>query len=201
MTEEEIRAACDEAHAQGVHVAAHTYGPPGVASSVRNGVDCIEHGHWIDDATIELMVKYGTTFVPTLTVNDVHAAMAIDNPAIAEKYKRWHRESSRAKWDTLARVRKAGIRVCAGTDSGFQLAHGEWNAHELVLLVKGGFTPMEAIIAATANSADLMEIEAGRLAPGRYADLLLVDGNPLDDIAILKDRNRLRVIKGGIAVH
>lgn len=200
MTEEEIAAACDEAHAQGVHVAAHTYGPPGVAASVRNGVDCIEHGHWIDEPTIELMVKAGTTLVPTLTVNDIHAGMALQNPNLAEKYKRWHRRSSEDKWATLERVRKAGIRVCTGTDSGFQLAHGQWHAHELVLLVKGGFTPMEAITAATANSADLLGIEAGRLAPGKLADLVIVDGDPLADIAILADAERLTVIKGGRVV-
>jgi imidazolonepropionase-like amidohydrolase len=201
MTDEEIRAACDEAHAQGVHVAAHTYGPDGVAASVRNGVDTIEHGHWIDEPTIELMVKHNTTFVPTLTINDVHASYAVDNPDLAEKYKRWHRESSAAKWKTLELVRKAGIRVCTGTDSGFQLENGKWGAYELILMVKGGFTPMEAIIAATSASADMMEIEAGRLEAGKYADLVLVDGNPLEDISILHDINRLRVFKGGAAVH
>jgi len=201
MTEEEISAACHEAHAQGVHVAAHVYGPPGVSASVRNGVDTIEHGHWIDDPTIELMVKHGTTFVPTLTINDVHASNALANPDMPEKYKRWHRESSRAKWDTLERVRKAGIRVCTGTDSGFQLENGKWGAYELVLMVKGGYTPMEAIVAATANSADLLEIDAGRLEAGRLADLVIVDGNPLEDIAVLRDMERLRVFKGGVEVH
>jgi len=201
MTEEEIAAACDEAHAQGVHVAAHVYGPAGVSASVRNGVDTIEHGHWIDDATIELMVKHGTTFVPTLTVNDVHAGYAVENPKLAEKYKRWHRESSKAKWDTLARVRKAGIRVCTGTDSGFQLENGKWGAYELQLLVKGGFTPMEAIIASTAASADLLEIEAGRLEAGRLADILIVDGDPLADITVLGKRENLKVFKGGELVH
>lgn len=201
MTEDEIRAACDEAHAQGVHVAAHTYGPDGVAASVRNGVDTIEHGHWIDEPTIELMVKHNTTFVPTLTINDVHASYAVDNPNLAEKYKRWHRESSAAKWKTLELVRKAGIRVCTGTDSGFQLENGKWGAYELMLMVKGGFTPMESIVAATASSADMMEIEAGRLEAGKYADIVIVDGNPLDDISILHDISKLRVFKGGVAVQ
>lgn len=201
MTEEEIAAACDEAHAQGVHVAAHVYGPPGVAASVRNGVDTIEHGHWIDEPTIELMVKHGTTFVPTLTVNDVHAAAALQNPDIAERHKRWHRRSSEDKWQTLERVRKAGIRVCTGTDCGFQIEHGKWNAHELVLLVKGGYKPMEAIIAATANSADLLGIEAGSLRKGRLADMVIVDGDPLADIAVLARSEGMRVFKGGVEIH
>jgi imidazolonepropionase-like amidohydrolase len=201
MTEEEIAAACDEAHAQGVHVAAHVYGPEGVSASVRNGVDTIEHGHWIDEPTIELMVKHGTIFVPTLTINDVHASYAVDNPAVSEKGKRWHRESSAAKWKTLERVRKAGIKVCTGTDSGFQLENGKWGAYELELMVRGGYTPMEAIIASTSSSADLLEIEAGRLMAGKLADFVIVDGNPLEDITVLGKQDRLRVFKGGIEIH
>jgi imidazolonepropionase-like amidohydrolase len=201
MTEAEIAAACDEAHAQGVHVAAHVYGPPGVAASVRNGVDTIEHGHWIDDATIELMVKHNTTFVPTLTVNDVHAGMALADPDVADHHKRWHRRSSEDKWQTLEKVRKAGIRVCSGTDVGFQIEHGKWNAHELVLLVKGGYTPMEAIGCATSNSTDLLEINAGRLEAGRYADMIILKGNPLDDITLLEKPELMRVFKGGQEIH
>lgn len=201
MTDAEIAAACDEAHAQGVHVAAHVYGPEGVAASVRNGVDSIEHGHWLDEPTVELMLKHGTTYVPTLTVNEVHARTALADPAIPERFKRWHRESSAAKWRSLELVRRAGLRVCTGTDSGFQIENGKWGAYELELLVRGGFTPLEAITCATANSADLLGLEAGRLQAGKLADLLLVSGNPLDDISILSDRQRLRVFKGGREVH
>jgi imidazolonepropionase-like amidohydrolase len=201
MTEAEIAAACDEAHAQGVHVAAHVYGPDGVNASVRNGVDTIEHGHWIDEATIELMAQKGTRFVPTLTVNDEHARMALANPNLAEKYKRWHRRSSEDKWKTLEMMRKAGVIVCTGTDVGFQIEHGKWNAHEIVLLVKGGYTPMEAIMASTANGCDLMEINAGRLEKGRYADMVLLDGNPLNDITLLEQSQLMRVFKGGVEIH
>ncbi len=197
MTDAEIAAACDEAHAHGVHVAAHVYGPEGVAASVRNGVDTIEHGHWIDAPTVELMAERGTTFVPTLTVNEVHARHALQDPDLPEKYKRWHRRSSEDKWETLERVRAAGIRVCTGTDAGFQIEHGLWNAHELILLVRGGYTPMEAITAATANGADLLGIEAGRLVPGRLADLVLVAGDPLADLSILGQSEKLRAFKGG----
>ena len=201
MTDAEIAAACDEAHAQGVHVAAHVYGPPGVASSVSNGVDTVEHGHWIDDPTVELMVDRGATFVPTLTVNDVHAKAALADPSVAPPQKRWHQRSSEDKWETLARVRAAGIRVCTGTDAGFQIEHGFWNAHELALLVRGGFTEMEAITAATSHGADLLEFDAGRLVPGKLADFVLLDGNPLADITILGQAHPKRVFKDGIEVN
>lgn len=200
MTEPEIAAACDEAHARGVHVAAHVYGPEGVAASVRNGVDSIEHGHWLDEPTVELMAARGTTYVPTLTVNDVHARMAVDDPRVPEPQKRWHRASSEAKWRSLAMVRAAGIRVCTGTDSGFQIENGKWGVHEMELLVRGGFTPLEAITCATANSADLMGIDAGRLQPGKLADLVIVAGDPLDDLSVLADPARLRVFKDGAEV-
>lgn len=197
MTDAEIAAACDEAHAQGVHVAAHVYGPEGVASSVGNGVDTVEHGHWIDAPTVDLMARRGATFVPTLTVNDVHARAALADPAVPAPQKRWHQRSSDDKWETLSRVRAAGIRVCTGTDAGFQIEHGLWNAHELELLVHGGFSEMEAITAATSHGADLLGFEAGRLAPGRLADFLLVEGNPLADITILGQSHPKRVFLGG----
>lgn len=201
MTEAEIAAACDEAHAQGVHVAAHVYGPEGVAASVRNGVDSIEHGHWLDEPTVELMERHGTTYVPTLTVNDQHARMALTDPNLPERFKRWHRASSEAKWHSLDMVRRGGIRVCTGTDSGFQIENGKWGAHELELLVRGGFSPLEAITCATANCADLLGTEAGRLKPGKFADLVLVEGDPLADISVLADPTRLRVFKDGREVH
>lgn len=200
MADDEIRAACDEAHANGARVAAHTYGSDGVAHSVENGVDCIEHGHWIDDATVELMQKHGTFFCPTLTVNQIHADMALADPTLSDGARRWHAESSKAKWATLERVRKAGIRVVTGTDSGFMLPHAKVNARELTLLVKGGFSPLEAITAATAASCDLLDIDAGRLEPGRLADMVVVAGDPAADISVLEDPSRLRVFKDGTEV-
>jgi imidazolonepropionase-like amidohydrolase len=100
----------------------------------------------------------------------------------------------------LERVRKAGVRVVTGTDSGFMLPHAKVNAHELTLLVKGGFSPLEAITAATATSCDLLGIDAGRLEPGRLADVVLVAGDPVNDITILEDAARLRVFREGTEI-
>jgi imidazolonepropionase-like amidohydrolase len=89
------------------------------------------------------------------------------------------------------------LRICCGTDAGCMIPHGPMNWRELQL-VQGGLAPMEAIVAATATNHDLLEIDAGRLQAGRLADILLVDGNPLQDVAVLSDPARLRVLKGGV---
>jgi imidazolonepropionase-like amidohydrolase len=110
---------------------------------------------------------------------------------------RWLNASREAKWKTLAAARKAGIKICCGTDAGYMIPHGPMNWREIGLLIQGGLTNMEAIIAATATNHDLLEIDAGRLQPGKFADMLIVNGDPLKDITILSKPESLRVFKGG----
>ncbi|MCU0907357.1 MAG: amidohydrolase family protein [Rhodobacteraceae bacterium] len=198
MTRAEIRAACDEAHEQGAMVGAHTSGGLPLRAAVEEGVDTVEHGHWIDDETLDLMAERGTWLVPTLAVHEICSATALADPATGEGQKRWAREADAAKWDRLTRAHRAGVRLAAGSDAGFYLRHGRDNGREIDLFVEGGFTPLQAITIATANGADLLGIEAGRLAPGRLADLLIVDGDPSADIRILRDPRRLRVFKGAM---
>lgn len=196
MTPDEMRAACSEAEMQGTYVAAHTSGGPPLTETVRCGVHCVEHAHWIDDDCIELMARQGTWLVPTLTVNERTfdlAAETLGAPAPSD----WSKASREAKWRSLEKARKAGIAIGAGTDAGFMLPHGSMHWRELQLLVQGGFSEMEAIAAATSVNADILGLDAGRLAPGRLADILAVAGNPLDDIAILSDPARLTVWLGG----
>ena len=195
MTREEIRAACDEAHEQGAMIGAHTSGGLPLRVAVEEGVDTVEHGHWIDDDTLALMADRGTWLVPTLAVHEICSATTLANLGIDEADKHWAREADAAKWDRLARARKAGVRLAAGSDAGFYLAHGASNGREIELFLEGGFSALEAITIATANGADLMGIEAGRLTAGRLADFLLVDGNPLTDLSVLRDIGRLRVFK------
>jgi imidazolonepropionase-like amidohydrolase len=197
MTNEEIRAACDEAHEQGMLVASHTSGGPPLAASIENGVDCVEHAHWADDGIIELMVKRGTYLVPTLLVNERSFELSSKLAGLKPATLRWLEAAREDKWVTLEKARKAGVKVCSGTDAGFMIPHGPMNWRELELLVQGGFTEMEAIVAATATNAELMRIEAGQLSAGRLADILLVDGNPLEGLAVLADKTRLSVFKGG----
>ena len=135
--------------------------------------------------------------MPTLAVNEASTAHVRAQPDAPALTRRWAEESETAKWPRLTRAKARGVRVAAGSDAGFFLRHGVDNGRETELFVKGGYTPLEAIGIATAAGADLMGIEAGRLVPGKLADILVVDGDPVDDITILRDPDRLRVFKGG----
>jgi imidazolonepropionase-like amidohydrolase len=197
MTNEEIAAVCDEAHMWGVKVAAHTAGGESLYNSIANGVDCVEHAHFTDERIIGLMVERGTYYVPTLLVNERNFEFTPEEQGASPAAWRWLNASREAKWKTLAAARKAGVRICCGTDAGYMIEHGEINWRELDLLVKGGLTPLEAITAATATNADLLEIDAGRLVAGKLADIVIVDGDPTADIGLLGQFGKLTVFKGG----
>ena len=104
-------------------------------------------------------------------------------------------------WDSLSRALKIGVKIVTGTDAGFMLPHGISNHKEMELLVRGGCTPLEAISAATKNAAELLNMpDIGTLEVGKIADLVLLDGNPLDDIGIFQAKSNLRVFKAGLEV-
>lgn len=197
MTPAEIRAACDEAHEMGFHVGAHTSGGPPLRAAVEAGCDTIEHGHWIDNETLDLMAEKGTFLVPTLLVNKVSSAHTASDPDASWGSKRWGENSLDAMWERLRRARAHGVRIGSGSDAGFMLEHGVCNLGEMECLVEGGFSPVEAISAATATNADIMGLEAGRLQPGKLADLVLVTGDPATDLAVLRNRQNLSVFLGG----
>lgn len=192
MTYEEIAAVCEEAHRAGIRVAAHTAGGPGITDALRAGVDSIEHGHWLTDEQIELMVEHGTVYVPTLLVNTKSVELGPDRLGVSREAWDWLKRVYEEKWDTLERAKKAGVKIAAGTDAGFVVEHGE-NAGELVELVKGGFSPEEALVAATKIGAECLglEEEIGTLEPGKRADFVILDGNPLQDMRILTDPSRI----------
>jgi imidazolonepropionase-like amidohydrolase len=199
MTEEEVVAAIEEAHRLERRVAAHTSGGPAVLHAVRAGLDSVEHGHWIDEATADAIAECGAWYVPTLLVNERNFDFTREELGASAASWAWLEKSRDDKWASLERVRAAGARVATGTDAGFMLPHGAMSARELELLVKGGFSTLEAIRAATSNGADLLGFtDAGRLAPGMRADLLLVDGDPVRDVRVLQDAARLRVFMDGV---
>ena len=198
MTDDELHAVADEAHMHRLKVAAHAVGGDGVTAAVRAGIDGIEHGHWIDDATLELMAERGTAYVPTLTVNERNFEIGRERMGTPAKNWAWLEWSREVKWDTLERARGLGVTVLAGTDAGYFLTHGKAHARELTLLVQGGYTPLAAIRAATYEPARWLGWEdLGSLEPGKRATFLSVEGDPNEKITLLEDPRRLTVFQDG----
>ena len=195
---EEMAAGIAEGHRFHKPCASHAQGRDGILNAVRGGIDSIEHGIFMDDTCIEEMVERGTYVVPTLAaiVNMLANAEHGGIPSyIVEKAQRVagvHRQAITAFY-------KAGGRIAMGTDAGTPFnMHGE-NAMELAFMVDVGMTPTDALIAATATAADLCQLgDRGRIRDGAIADFLLVNGNPVDDIAAVATRaNHRAVIKDG----
>jgi imidazolonepropionase-like amidohydrolase len=198
MTDDEIAAVTQEAHRVGIPVAAHAQGARGIRNALQNGVDTIEHGIYIDDAGIELLRETGGVLVPTLAIVDRICEVGADH-GIPEFGLEKAREARAAHVDAVRRADDAGATVALGTDFvGPELVpHGE-NAVEAVLYVEEcGMEPMDAIRAATSRAAQtLREQSVGVIEPGRHADLVALDRDPLDDITALRD-SIAAVYKGG----
>jgi imidazolonepropionase-like amidohydrolase len=197
-TYEEIKAAVDMAHKFGKKIAVHSYGPDGARDAVRAGADSVEHATDMDDATIQEMVKRGTFYVPTIDHNRYY----IEN---GEKigYAPGHKERLQAfiprNVETARRAFKAGVKIAMGSDAIYTM-FGQ-NTRELGWFVKAGMTPEQALQAATGNAAALLgkEKELGAVAPGYFADLVAVDGDPLVDINVALN-NVKWVMKAGDVV-
>jgi imidazolonepropionase-like amidohydrolase len=198
LTFEEMKAAVDAAHARNHPVAIHSYGPSGVKDAVRAGADSIEHGIDLDDETIADMVKRGTVWVPTIDHNryyvDAHDefGFAPDTIPPLRAYLEKNLESTR-------RAFKAGVKIGMGSDAVYTM-FGQ-NTRELAWFVRAGMTPAQALASATTIPAALLgqEKALGALAPGYYADIVAVDGDPLADVNVLIDKVRW-VMKGGAVV-
>jgi imidazolonepropionase-like amidohydrolase len=197
LTEAEMRAAVLEAEARGSHVAAHAHGAEGAKRAIRAGVRSIEHGCLIDDETIALMVERDTYLVADMFDGDW---MLQEGPRLGYSDEVLHKTemTNDAQRENFSKAVKAGVKIAFGTDSGIY-PHG-MNAKNLAFHVRFGQTPMEAIRSATVVSAELMgwEDRVGSLRPGRFADLIAVDDDPLDDITVLEDIPF--VMKGGEVV-
>jgi imidazolonepropionase-like amidohydrolase len=186
LTEDEIRAAVTEASKKGLYVAAHAHAREGVAAAVNAGVRSVEHGTWVDDATLAEMKRRGTFFVPTLAVmSPLGDSLGNSADEVALQLR-----TQSMMGPLRAAVRKAhglGIVVAAATDGSY--ADGDDTgririAHEIAMLREHiGYTPLESITAATLNGAHALGIESrtGTVRPGMEADLAVYDGNPLDD--------------------
>jgi imidazolonepropionase-like amidohydrolase len=192
---DEMKALVDEAHALGRKVMCHALGGRGLRIAVEAGIDSIEHGCYLDEDAelIPMMAERGTVFVPTLLVYEYHRESK--SPHVKERAHALlahHIES-------VQRALAAGVKVVAGTDAG---GHGHPpNAGELPLLAQAGLTPMQALQAATGWAAECLGLgrELGTVEKGKLADLVVVDGDPLADLRILQDLERITlVVKEGV---
>jgi imidazolonepropionase-like amidohydrolase len=196
-SQEEVDAIVAAAADLGLWVMSHAHGVEGIKRAVRAGVRSIEHGTYLDRECAEMMVEHNTWLVPTLTSGDTTEVLAGD-PKVPEPVREKLRELGRPELDAFRIAAEAGVRVAMGTDCPVA-PHGT-NLRELTLMAENGFTPEQALVAATSSAADLMGLldELGTLAPGKRADVAVVDGDPLvfDDIS-----ERIRsVYKDGVRV-
>lgn len=181
LTQAELDAIVDEAHARKRKVAAHAHGAEGARRAVKAGVDSIEHGSFLDDEVLELMKRKGTYFVPTAIalkgVKERHEKGLL-SPEQVPKYKAAEASAKQVLRKAITR----GVRIAFGTDAGV-FAHGR-NAEEFALLVEGGLAPVEALRAATVVNAELLGVadRLGTLEAGKLADVVAVPGDVLQDI-------------------
>jgi imidazolonepropionase-like amidohydrolase len=192
FTLEEMKAIVEEAHRYGKKVAAHAHGSDGIKVATRAGVDSIEHGTFLDDEGTRLMQEHGTWLVPTGAVEEPDEKELAEHPERRERSQLF----SRASKEAFRRALAANLKIAMGSDSSV-LPHGE-NAREIVWMARNGMTPLAAIRAATVRASELLgwEDRVGTVAPGKFADLVAVSGNPLEDVTSLR---RVRfVMKGGV---
>jgi imidazolonepropionase-like amidohydrolase len=193
-TLEEMKAIVADAHRLGRRVAAHAHGAEGVRWASEAGVDSIEHGHFMDDAAIATMKKNGTYLVPTLFLTE-YMQQHMKDSGVPDFSKQKMREVAAAAPVNVKKAFDAGVKVAFGTDAAVY-PHG-LNAGEFHVYVKLGMTPLAAIQTATINASDLLgaKFNVGKLEPGKFADIIAVDGDPTKDVTILEHVKF--VMKGG----
>jgi imidazolonepropionase-like amidohydrolase len=197
MTQEQLRAVVDTAKAKGKFVTAHAHGAVGIKNAIRAGVRSIEHASLIDDEALKMAKASGTWLVM-----DIYNGDYIDDVGTKEKwpeeYLRKSRETTDVQREGFAKAVKMGVKLAYGTDSGVY-PHGG-NAKQFAYMVRYGMTPMQAIQSATIRAAELLgkDSELGSITPGRFADLVALEGEPLEAVRALENVDH--VIKGGVLV-
>ncbi|MGD9799057.1 MAG: amidohydrolase family protein [Parvularculaceae bacterium] len=198
LSEAELREIVEEARKYGKKVTAHAHGAQGAKNAIRAGVASIEHGSLLDDEALSMMKKRGVYLVADIYNGDyINEVGARDG--WPEETMQKNRDTTDAQREVFRKAVKMGVAIAYGTDSGVY-PHGD-NAKQLPYMVKYGMTPMQAVQSATINAARLLgwEKDVGSIAPGRYADMIAVEGDPLSDISILV-RSKT-VMKGGEVVN
>ena len=191
---EELKAIVYEASARGKFVMAHAEGTTGIKNAIRAGIWSVEHGSMLDEEAVQMFLDSGTYLVPTLSVfmeisqRGKEFGLSEVSLAKAKRIEDFHVKSFKMAIES-------GVKIATGSDAFVEQMHGK-NAGELELMVRYGYTPMQAILAATKSGSEVCRVDdiVGTLEPGKIADILVIDGNPLDDISVLKDKNRILVV-------
>ena len=197
--DDELEAIVTTAHRLGRKVAAHAHGTDGIKAALRAGVDSIEHGSFLDEEAVGLFKETGAYLVPTLLAGATVVEMAQDPdyfpPAVTAKA----RMVGPVMIGSLGMAHRSGVRIAFGTDSGVS-RHGE-NWREFPLMVRAGISPMECLVTATRHAADLCGLGEvlGTLESGKIADIIAIDGDPLEDINAMSQV--IWVARDGRVVH
>lgn len=195
LTEEEMKAAVDEAHLRGLITAAHAHGASGIKAAIRAGVDSIEHCSFLDDEGIKLALKHGTYLSCDIYNTEYTLAFGEANGVPEENINK-EKLVSKAQRESFRKATKAGIKMVFGSDAAIY-PHGD-NGKQFSRMVEFGMTPMQAIQAATINSATLLQQETslGQIKVGYLADIVAVEGNPIQNITTME--NVSFVMKNGV---
>jgi imidazolonepropionase-like amidohydrolase len=195
FSQEEMNAIVDEAKLWGRKTCAHAHGTLAIKMAVKAGVASIEHGSFLDDEAIALMKEHGT-YLDADIYNDEYIMAEYKRLGYPDKILNKEKLVGQVQRESFRKAVQAGVKITFGTDAGVY-PHG-WNARQFKYMVKFGLTPMQAIQAATVNASDLLgwKNKVGTITPGKYADIIAVSKNPLDDVSVLENVNF--VMKGGV---
>jgi len=202
LTLETLIAICETAHSTGRTVGAHCHGGEGVTRALEAGVDCLEHGRFLSEEQLKIMVEMGVYLVPTLSP-DAQAMSHFEKSTDPDAKATWLEKAYAAMFDTVKRAHDHGVKIGVGSDATMPYVHHGKAAYEMELLVKAGLSPMDAIVSATKIGSEIvgMADQIGTLEVGKLADLVILEGDPLSDIRLLQEQERIQmVIKDGIVV-